>query len=103
VKTILQREDTHLYRMAHQLDMLVAEAEERQQLEKVTQADLLWTMCAIRRLQEVDEPTKPPSLLRLLVELRKPEARRGLHRLVMLLESLGTVEQEGQDRKEAPL
>lgn len=51
---------------------------------------------------EIDEKEDPPGLLSLLNRLRDPAARRGLYRLIFLLESLGTVRPEDiEKRKEA--
>ena len=51
---------------------------------------------------EIDETEEPPGLFALLGRLRDPAARRGLYRLVFLLESLGTVRPEDiEKRKEA--
>jgi uncharacterized protein YjgD (DUF1641 family) len=51
---------------------------------------------------EIDEPDDPPGLLSIIARLRDPAARRGLYRLVFLLESLGTVHRDDiTHRKEA--
>jgi uncharacterized protein YjgD (DUF1641 family) len=51
---------------------------------------------------EIDETEDPPGLFALLGRLRDPAARRGLYRLIFLLESLGTVRPEDiEKRKEA--
>lgn len=172
--TTLQRDDTRLDEMAAQLELLVAEAEERRRLreafadltgdlspianqgmesvtrvlaeaeergyadftrgglavvdkvvtsftrddlealgdnvvliletvKEMTQPEVMQMMrSTLHNVQETEEPADPPSLLSLLRELRKPESRRGLHRLVVFLESLGSAEpEESTDRKEA--
>ena len=48
---------------------------------------------------EIDETSQPPRLFSILNRLRSPAARRGLYRLVFLLESLGTVHREDIERK----
>ena len=51
---------------------------------------------------EIDETEEPPGLFALLGRLRDPAARRGLYRLIFLLESLGAVRPEDiENRKEA--
>ncbi|MGD2061770.1 MAG: DUF1641 domain-containing protein [Acidimicrobiia bacterium] len=51
---------------------------------------------------EIDETEEPPGLFSLLGRLRDPAARRGLYRLIFLLESLGAVRPEDiEKRKEA--
>ena len=71
-------------------------------VKEMTQPEVMRMMrSTLHNVQEIEEPAEPPSLLGLLRELRKPESRRGLHRLVVFLESLGSFDPE-TERKEAP-
>ena len=72
-------------------------------IKEMTQPEVMQMMqSTFHQVQEVTEPEDVPSLMRLVRGLRTPEARRGLYRMVVFLESLGSVEiSETQTRKEA--
>jgi uncharacterized protein YjgD (DUF1641 family) len=59
-------------------------------LKEMTQPEVMEMLkSTVHQVQEIDEPDQPPSLLALLREMRTVEARRGLYRLVVALQSLG--------------
>ncbi len=75
-------------------------------VKEMTQPEVMQMMrSTLHGVHDAEEPTDPPSLLALMRRMRTPEARRGLFRLVVLLESLGGVTdtRETSDRKEAVL
>ena len=43
----------------------------------------------IHTVQEQEEPSEPPSMIGLLKEMRDPDVRRGLGRLLAVLRSMG--------------
>ncbi len=60
-------------------------------VKEMTQPEIMQMMrSTLHDLGDVEEPTEPPGLVAILRRMRTPEARRGLHRLVVLLESLGS-------------
>jgi len=73
-------------------------------VKEMTQPEIMQMLrSTLLQASEIDEPADPPGLLSLLGRLRDPAARRGLYRLIFLLESLGTVHPEDiKRRKEAP-
>lgn len=72
-------------------------------VKEMTQPEIMQMMrSTLAYASEIDETEEPPGLLSLLGRLRDPAARRGLYRLIFLLESLGTVRPEDIEmRKEA--
>lgn len=59
-------------------------------LRDMTQPEIMQMLQrTIRSVKVEDEPAEPPGMLELLRQLRKPEARRGLARLIHVLDSLG--------------
>lgn len=73
-------------------------------IKEMTQPEVMQMLqSTLNQASEIDESSDPPGLLSLLNRLRGPAARRGLYRLVFLVESLGSVDPEGiRERKEAP-
>lgn len=71
-------------------------------VKEMTQPEIMQMLrSTLLQAAEIDEPTEAPGLLALLGRLRDPAARRGLYRLIFLLESLGSAHPEGiEDRKE---
>ena len=72
-------------------------------LKEMTQPEVMQMLkSTFSQVNEAEEPDEPPSLLTLLRELRTVEARRGLYRLVVALQSLGASTSHGHlERKEA--
>lgn len=72
-------------------------------VKEMTQPEVMQMMqSTFHGIHDVEEPESTPSLWSLIGRMRKPEARQGLYRLVVFLESLGSVEvSETQERKEA--
>jgi uncharacterized protein YjgD (DUF1641 family) len=59
-------------------------------LRDMTQPEIMQMLQrTIRSVRVEDEPAEPPGMFELLRQLRKPEARRGLARMIHLLDSLG--------------
>lgn len=73
-------------------------------VKEMTQPEIMLMLSStLHQVQEAEESGQPPSLLRLIWQMRTVEARRGLHRLVVALQSLGTVTpREHETRKEKP-
>lgn len=62
-------------------------------VRQMTQPEvMLMLRSTLQNVQASGEPTQPPSLLSVLGQLREPEVRLGLARLVVFLRSLGSVE-----------
>jgi uncharacterized protein YjgD (DUF1641 family) len=74
-------------------------------VKEMTQPEIMQMMqSTFSGINDVEEPEVAPSLISLIGRMRKPESRRGLYRLIVFLESLGSVEvSETQTRKEAQL
>jgi len=75
-------------------------------IKEMTQPEVMQMMrSTLHGVHDAEEPSSPPSLLTLMRRMRTPEARRGLYRLVVLLESLGGVNdtRDTSNRKEARL
>jgi uncharacterized protein YjgD (DUF1641 family) len=72
-------------------------------VKEMTQPELMQMMrSTLHTVQEIDEPSDPPSLFAIARELREPEVRRGLARMIALLRGVGTIDQnEVQKGKEA--
>ena len=71
-------------------------------IKEMTQPEIMQMLRATFAFAgEIDEQSSPPGLLSIVNRLRSPAARRGLYRLVFLVESLGTVHAEDIVRKEA--
>jgi len=71
-------------------------------LKEMTQPEVMQMLrSTLIQASEIEEPVEAPSLFSLLVRLRDPAARRGIYRLIFLLESLGTVQTQSRKRKEA--
>lgn len=59
-------------------------------LRDMTQPEIMQMLQrTIRSVRVEDEPVEPPGMFELLRQLRKPEARRGLARMIHVLDSLG--------------
>jgi uncharacterized protein YjgD (DUF1641 family) len=59
-------------------------------LRDMTQPEIMQMLQrTIRSVKVEDEPAEPPGMFELLRQLRKPEARRGLARMIHVLDSLG--------------
>jgi len=59
-------------------------------LREMTQPEIMQMLQrTIRSVKVEDEPAEPPGMFELLRQLRKPEARRGLARMIHVLDSLG--------------
>ena len=70
-------------------------------LKEMTQPEVMEMLkSTVHQVQEADEPDQPPSLFALLRELRTVEARRGLYRLVVALQSLGASPQHRRFNQE---
>lgn len=62
-------------------------------IREMTQPEILQMLrSTLLQSSDVDEALEPPRLLALISRLRRPAARRGLHRLIMLVESLGAIQ-----------
>lgn len=71
-------------------------------LRDMTQPEIMQMLQrTIRSVKVEDEPAEPPGMLELLRQLRKPEARRGLARLIHVLDSLGN--ESAHDTQEVTL
>lgn len=59
-------------------------------LRDMTQPEIMQMLQrTIRSVKAEDEPAEPPGMFELLRQLRQPEARRGLARMIHVLDSLG--------------
>ena len=72
-------------------------------VKEMTQPELMQMMrSTLHDVSEVEEAAVPPSVLNLLGQMREPEVRRGLARMVALLRSMGSTSTKGfNQRKEA--
>lgn len=72
-------------------------------IKEMTQPELMQMMrTTIHEVGEMDDSGEPPGMMSLLRQMREPDVRRGLARMVALLRSMGSVEPNGTgDRKEA--
>jgi uncharacterized protein YjgD (DUF1641 family) len=72
-------------------------------VKEMTQPEVMHMMrSTFQEVGEIEETEIPPSLFSLVRQMRDPEVRRGLARLLGLLRSMGSVEQESsEERKEA--
>lgn len=69
-------------------------------VKEMTQPEVMSLLrSTLQNVHDTPEPAEPPSTLSLLGQLREPEVRRGLARLVVFLRGLGNVQME--NRKEA--
>lgn len=69
-------------------------------IKEMTQPEIMQMLRATFAFaSEIDESSEPPGLITILRRLRSPAARRGLYRLVFLLESLGAVRPETIDTR----
>ena len=69
-------------------------------IKEMTQPEVIGMMrSTLHHVREVETPAQPPSLLALARRMREPNVRRGLERLLVLLESLGSAETEGPKRE----
>jgi uncharacterized protein YjgD (DUF1641 family) len=63
-------------------------------VKEMTQPEIMQMMRAtLHEVGEVEEDAVPPSVFALLRQMREPEVRRGLARLIALLRSMGSVNQ----------
>jgi uncharacterized protein YjgD (DUF1641 family) len=68
-------------------------------VKEMTQPEIMQMMRAtLHEVGEVEEDTVPPSVFALLRQMREPEVRRGLARLIALLRSMGSVNQTDLNR-----
>jgi uncharacterized protein YjgD (DUF1641 family) len=58
-------------------------------LRDMTQPEIMQLLQRTIRSVQIEEMTEPPGLFELLRQLRKPEARRGLARMIQILDSVG--------------
>lgn len=72
-------------------------------VKEMTQPEVMSLLrSTLRNVHDTPEPPEPPSILSLLGQMREPEVRRGLARLIVFLRGLGNVQIEtAEDRKEA--
>ncbi len=72
-------------------------------IKEMTQPEVMSLLrSTLQNVQDAEEPPEPPSLMSLLRQMREPEVRRGLYRLLVFLRSLGEVQiTREQERKEA--
>lgn len=72
-------------------------------VKEMTQPEIMQMLrSTLHQVQETDNEDEPPSLFALLRQLRTVEARRGLHRLSVALQSLGATTPESvNEMKEA--
>ena len=71
-------------------------------IKEMTQPEVMSLLrSTLQNVHEAEEPSQPPSLMSLLGQMREPEVRRGLYRLLVFLRSLGDVqitsEQKGKE------
>jgi uncharacterized protein YjgD (DUF1641 family) len=72
-------------------------------VKEMTQPEIMQMMrTTLHEVGEVEEDAVPPSVFALLRQMREPEVRRGLARMLALLRSMGSVEQKDLNKgKEA--
>lgn len=72
-------------------------------VKEMTQPEIMTMLrTTLHEVGEVEEDEVPPSVFALLRQMREPEVRRGLARLIALLRSMGSVNQKDlKQRKEA--
>ena len=63
-------------------------------VKEMTQPELMQLMrSTLHEVNEIEETGPPPGMFELMRQMREPEVRRGLSRMVALLRSMGSVEQ----------
>jgi uncharacterized protein YjgD (DUF1641 family) len=74
-------------------------------VKEMTQPELMQMMrSTLHSVQETEESVDPPNLLALLRQLREPEVRRGLARMISLLRGVGATDNDNFGKgKEAQL
>lgn len=72
-------------------------------VKEMTQPEVMSLLrSTLQNVHDTPEPPQPPSIMSLLGQMREPEVRRGLARLIVFLRGLGTVQLTTQEtRKEA--
>ncbi len=72
-------------------------------IKEMTQPELMQMMrTTIHEVGEIEEDAEPPSMMNLLRQMREPEVRRGLGRMLALLRSMGSQNPKAPEtRKEA--
>ena len=73
-------------------------------IKEMTQPELMQMMrSTLHEVSEIEETGPPPGMLELMRQMREPEVRRGLARMIALLRSMGSIEQADvtTDGKEA--
>lgn len=69
-------------------------------IKEMTQPEIMQMLrSTFEFASEIDESADPPGLFTLLRRLNSPAARRGLYRLIFLVESLGTVRPETIEKR----
>ena len=63
-------------------------------VKEMTQPELMQMMrSTLHEVSEIEETGPPPGMFELMRQMREPEVRRGLARMVALLRSMGSIEQ----------
>jgi len=72
-------------------------------VKEMTQPEVMSLLrSTLQNVHDTPDPQEPPSIFSLLGQMREPEVRRGLARLIVFLRSLGNVDiQTVENRKEA--
>ncbi len=72
-------------------------------IKEMTQPEVMSLLrSTLQNVHDAEEPLDPPSLMALLGQMRQPDVRRGLYRLLVFLRSLGDVQITSvETRKEA--
>ncbi len=72
-------------------------------VKEMTQPEVMQMMqSTFHSVQDADqEPAEPPGMLALLRQMRDPEVRRGLAKMIAALRSMGQISGNTQERKEA--
>jgi uncharacterized protein YjgD (DUF1641 family) len=72
-------------------------------VKEMTQPEVMQMMqSTFHTVQDLDEDTtEPPGMFALLGQMRDPEVRRGLNKMIAALKSMGQVSENTQSRKEA--
>jgi uncharacterized protein YjgD (DUF1641 family) len=72
-------------------------------VKEMTQPEVMSLLrSTLQNVHDTPEPAEPPSIISLLGQMREPEVRRGLARLIVFLRGLGNVHIEtAENRKEA--
>ena len=72
-------------------------------VKEMTQPELMQMMrSTIHGVGEIEESAVPPSMFALAGQIREPEVRRGLARMIALLRSMGSIQQkDSKQQKEA--